>query len=398
MAKSYGAKGLSGDAKSWNDAAPEMSRQNAKRPMVVEQTPSGAIMGRSVTAKPTASRGMGKAQGAYINNGTVPMVKGKKKLEMCPDCGKPMFGGKCSCGDDMGKRMTKGMMCKCGSGMTKAMCKCGGMSKAISGTLGGGMGNLGTADMKHPTPIRTKPNIGESYTDANGQKQRYGQDHAFPGNGGMGGRQTKPYTGGGIGTSTDPAKGRGTIGPKPTGGGGLSYTGGSKTFNESANGGVPKRQPNWGGHDAPPNPLGGRITKPMGMGKAAGAKESCPDCGKKMTKGMMCKCGGMGKGAKTSMRKAMPVAQPNAMNSRPIANPGPMIPNPAKTMPKNPMPIGGTPGQSGRYGGINPNGMYGGKSARGSMRKADAGAYDAAFEDEMNNMPAPKPYPKSKKK
>lgn len=341
MAKSYGAKGLSGDAKAWNDAAPAMARQNAKSPMVIEQSPNGMIMGRATSAKPSPNRNIGKtltgnfkplttkeraqrdagdwagaaprlerqnnmagpmvytqdaksgkisgtkvgyrtfdrtlqtgsrnspttkgqgafidgkpvtkAQAAYINDGTVPMVKGKKKLEMCPDCGKPMFGGKCSCGGDMGKSMRKGMakgdMCKCGSGMTKAMCKCGGMSKSAKKTRGS--------------------------TESTGVKLSPAQQ---------------------------------------------------------------AEQARWDG---------------------------------------------LTKGIKTSMKKAMPIAQPNPMNSRPIQDPGlppktspippprntgPMkpMPTPSKGTPKAPMPMpkAPMPGKSGQYGGINPAGMYGKVSKR----------------------------------
>lgn len=91
--------------------------------------------------------GMGKAQGAYINDGTVPVVKGG-----CKHCGTKVMKGE--------------------------MCKCGGMSKAM-------------------TPMKMKPPV-----------------------------TPRPY---------DPAKGRGTIGPKPMPGrNNLSYTGGSATFDESA--------------------------------------------------------------------------------------------------------------------------------------------------------------------
>jgi hypothetical protein len=224
-----------------------------------------------------------KAQAAFINDGTVPMLKGKKKMEMCPDCGAPMFGGKCKCGGAMGKGMTKGDghkvdkklivfntnkgmmskgdMCKCGSGMSKSMCKCGGMGKGAKTSMRKAM------PVAQPTPQNSR-------------------------------------------VITDPGSG------------------------------------------TPP-----RLSKPM------------------------------------------PVPVPNRL-SRPMPVPSPTKPAPSKPMPSKPMPMpmGGTPGKSGQYGGINPGGMYGGKAARGSMRKADAGAYDAAFEDEMKNMPAPKPYPKSKKK
>jgi len=45
------------DAQRWNDAAPMMSAANAKKPMVVEQMPSGAIMGRPTSAKNVGSKG-----------------------------------------------------------------------------------------------------------------------------------------------------------------------------------------------------------------------------------------------------------------------------------------------------------------------------------------------------
>lgn len=45
------------DAQRWVDAADQMSSANAKKPMVVEQLPSGAIMGRGTSAKNVGSKG-----------------------------------------------------------------------------------------------------------------------------------------------------------------------------------------------------------------------------------------------------------------------------------------------------------------------------------------------------
>lgn len=81
-AKNVGSKGSAArkmakskakvDAQRWVDAADQMSSANAKKPMVVEQMPSGAIMGRGTSAKNVGSKGsaarkMSKSQGAYIN-------------------------------------------------------------------------------------------------------------------------------------------------------------------------------------------------------------------------------------------------------------------------------------------------------------------------------------------
>jgi hypothetical protein len=54
--------------------------------------------------------------------------KSMLKSDMCK-CGSGMMKSMCKCGG-MGKSMYKASdMCKCGSGMMKSMCKCGGMSK-----------------------------------------------------------------------------------------------------------------------------------------------------------------------------------------------------------------------------------------------------------------------------
>lgn len=59
------------DAQRWSDAAPAMARENAKNPMVVEQTPRGNIMGRATSARTTGSKGsqMGKADGMGVRKG-----------------------------------------------------------------------------------------------------------------------------------------------------------------------------------------------------------------------------------------------------------------------------------------------------------------------------------------
>lgn len=111
------SKGAKEDAKNWNDAAPMMASANAKKPMVVEQMPSGAIMGRGTSAKPMSSRGAGmrKAEGAYISHSgksmdEVPVIKRKSKVDACPECG--MAKTMCKCGT------AKGMMHK-GASMAK---------------------------------------------------------------------------------------------------------------------------------------------------------------------------------------------------------------------------------------------------------------------------------------
>lgn len=72
MAKSDMKDKAMRDARAWSDASPRMARVNAKTPMVVEQHPSGDIMGRLTSAKAGKSKGsaatkMAKGQGAYIN-------------------------------------------------------------------------------------------------------------------------------------------------------------------------------------------------------------------------------------------------------------------------------------------------------------------------------------------
>lgn len=52
-----------------------------------------------------------------------------KKNDMCK-CGSGMMKSMCKCGG-MSKSMLKSDMCKCGSGMMKSMCKCGGMGKSM---------------------------------------------------------------------------------------------------------------------------------------------------------------------------------------------------------------------------------------------------------------------------
>ena len=122
--------GAKEDAQRWNDAAPMMSSVNAKKPMVVEQSPSGAIMGRATSAKPMSSRGAGtrKAQGAYTNPksmDSVPVIKRAKKAAPCPECG-----------------------------MEKTMCKCGGMGK---GMLAHGMMKRGKKDGVAATSAKLTP-------------------------------------------------------------------------------------------------------------------------------------------------------------------------------------------------------------------------------------------------
>lgn len=173
-------KGAKSDAQSWADAAPQMESANARRPMVIEQKPSGQIMGHSTSAKPTSSRGAGMRKG--------DMAMGKRKGKSSDDVstGKPsaaelkqikqfdpglyeeltmkgaragslkkaapsgykndkyMFGnpnrpvpapkpGRLSRPMDMGK-VAKGATCpNCGNKMTKGMCKCmGKVAKAYT--------------------------------------------------------------------------------------------------------------------------------------------------------------------------------------------------------------------------------------------------------------------------
>jgi hypothetical protein len=134
-------KGAKEDAQRWNDAAPMMSSVNAKKPMVVEQMPSGAIMGRGTSAKPMSSRGAGtrKAQGAYTNPkgmDSVPVVKRAKKAAPCPECG-----------------------------MEKTMCRCGGMGKmakrAKGGSDDGGNKKMTPAELKRMKAF--DPNLYDDY-------------------------------------------------------------------------------------------------------------------------------------------------------------------------------------------------------------------------------------------
>lgn len=79
--KAYGNLNAKTNAQRWVDAAPEMERQNAKRPMVVEQMPSGAIMGRGTSAKPTSSRGAGARKMAKkLTKGRTINVSGQDPL------------------------------------------------------------------------------------------------------------------------------------------------------------------------------------------------------------------------------------------------------------------------------------------------------------------------------
>ncbi len=84
--------------------------------------------------------------------------KSMQKGGMCK-CGSGMMKSMCKCGG-MGKSMLKGDMCKCGSGMSKSMCKCGsGMGKSMYKSMSGKM----DADMAiTPQKVSTSRSIKSS--------------------------------------------------------------------------------------------------------------------------------------------------------------------------------------------------------------------------------------------
>jgi hypothetical protein len=73
------------------------------------------------------------------------MGKSMLKSDMCK-CGSGMMKSMCKCGG-MGKSMLKSDMCKCGSGMMKSMCKCGGMGKSMNKSMYKSMSGKMDADM-----------------------------------------------------------------------------------------------------------------------------------------------------------------------------------------------------------------------------------------------------------
>jgi hypothetical protein len=358
MTKSFGAKGLTGNAKAWNDAAPAMSRQNAKSPMVIEQSPNGMIMGRATTAKPSPNRNMGKTLTGNFKplttkeksqrdagnwSGAAPRMANQNSMVGPMVYTQDAKSGKIS-GEKVGYRSFDRNLQRTGSGTSKAQ---GAYINEEVAPMGKGMtkGDGHKVDKKL-IMFNTKKGMMHKGDMC---KCGSGMSKSMCKCGGMSKAMTPMGKGQGayINDGTVPV----VKGMMCKCGSGMSKAkcdcGMGKTMSKAAKSGKSMQS----------------------VDNASRTKMSPADMAEQA------RWDGLTKKSQASMRKAMPVAKPNPMNSRPITdpgmpskslpispprNPGPMKPMPSKPAPgklSRPMPMP-TPGKSGQYGGINPAGMY----------------------------------------